>query len=95
MALDLRCSQALLGISFHHSFKNVLAVAAEIFGHLEFTGKNLLVEFASVFVFEGEETRKHSEENDAWGPYVDAAAIVEFAFDHFGCGVAGTSTRCF
>lgn len=42
--------------------------------------------------FEGEGAADHGVEDDSAAPQVDLQSIVSFSCDHFGSGVAGTST---
>ena len=81
--------EAGVRVSIEDLLEDFFGVGSQHFGFLVLSHHYFFVEFVGVGVFKGKEAAEHGVEDDAAGPNIDVGALISFACDHFGCGVAG------
>lgn len=82
-------------ISVQNLFYEIFAFDREWRRYREVTGKDFLVEFICVWIFEGQEAASHCIKDDAAGPDIRGESIVLLASNHLWSCIAWTAACSF
>ena len=93
--LDLLKVQALCWVYRQEALYYLYGLYRQERRYLIVALQDLLVKQCCLCLLEWQVAARHRIQDDSTRPDVAAEAVVAFSGDHFGCGVAGTTTSCF
>lgn len=93
MPADIVDPEPFIGIHSQYLGQHVLSIFGERFGHFVLSRQDLLVQFGSLWILEGQTATEHGIEYDPATPNIHHNRLVSvLPFDHLRGSVAGRST---
>ncbi len=81
-----------IGVHIQDTPQHLLGVGSQHFRLLVFSRHDLFVELVGIGILKREVPAEHRVEDDSARPDIDVEALVSFAGDHLGSGIAGRAT---